>query len=153
MIEINSQMIGFTKKWRTTLAVNIVHVDVAQPPWTSESLSASQVASGANSGADLRTDSPDVEEQDCERLRAYRNAGLIARNGETAHPDIGALNADNPLPLLAELRYYQFKKLAEPSDLDPVYDRLLGPGGAKMLEGNAAERRQAVEALFQGDSK
>jgi hypothetical protein len=65
---------------------------------------------------------------------------------------IARSNGDNPLPLVAELRYCQFKKLAEPAELDPAYDHVFGPGGArKMLQGDDAERREAVAALFSAD--
>ena len=146
MIEINSQMIGFTKKWRTTLTVKIVDVDVAQPPWTSESLSTSQVAIGAKSGTDPRL----VFVQNVKNKIAsdYSLAEMPVLAKELVKQriaDIGRSTADNPLPLLAELRYYQFKKLAEPSDLDPVYDHLLGPGGK-----NARRQRGGTAAGCRG---
>ena len=140
-------MIGFTKKWRRTLTVKIVDVDVAQPPWISESLSTSQVAIGAKSGTDPRL----VFVQNVKNKIAsdYSLADIPVLAKEMVKQriaDVGALDCRQSFAALAELRYYQFKGLAEPSDLDPVYDRLLGPGGRQ----NAPRRRGGTAAGCRG---
>ncbi len=147
VIEMNSEMIALTKKWRRTLTVKIVDVDIGRQLWVSESLSAAQVASGSNPGVDPRAGF--VRDVMNKIASDYSLADIPVLTKEMVKQriaDVGRSTADNPLPPLAELRYYQFKGLAEPTDLDPVYDRLLGPGGAQ----NAPRRRGGTAAGCRG---
>jgi hypothetical protein len=154
LIEMKSEMNGFTKRRRTTLVAKTVDVDGDRPAWSSESLSSTQIAEGAKSGADPREGF--VQKVGSKLAESYVLTEIPALTKEAVKARVEMVarsTVDNPLPLVAELRYYQFKQLAEPADLDSAYDHLLGPGGArKMLEGTVAEKQEAVDSLFKGDA-
>jgi hypothetical protein len=148
VIDANSPFVGIVAQW--DFKITTFDLTTNQILWTSEPLTTAQVTLAEKSGtADPRER---FIQKVLETIAAdYQLATMPALTAENVKKRLASLAArtfDDPLPVLAELRYYQTKKLADPTDLTPLYDRLLGPGGARtMLEGNESERRAAVQGL------
>jgi len=152
LIDVDSQIVGIHRKWETTLKVKILDLTTDHVLWASEQLTAEQIATAEESGgADPRA----ISLRRC--WRGLRPIGhlvtmpqLSAENVKKRLASLAHHDFDNPLPVLAELRYYQSKKLAEPTDLGPLYERFLGPESAdKCLEAtslNAVRRSTPLSA-------
>ncbi len=150
-VDLDTQLIGFSKRWQTTAKVRIVDPSTGLTLWASEPLTDTQVALALRNG-----------NEDPRVLLVQKVAAKIDLDyqldkmpeltaDQVAHrlAELGRQKLDKPLLVLAELRYYQAQKLAAHDDLDRLYDQILGPGGGrKMLEGTDAERREALEVLL-----
>ncbi len=73
------------------------------------------------------------------------DAAVVARRAKA----LAARKHADPLPALVELRYYAGKGLLDETALREHYKAILGPqDAAELLDGDAEQRRQAVEALL-----
>lgn len=151
LVDLNNEIVGFSKRWRTTAKIKIIDAFSGLLLWTSEPLNDTQVALALRNGSkDPRvllvkdaTDKIDLDYQldKMPELSADRVAGRLE--------ELGKQSAENPWNALVELRYYEVKKLAAPAALSRLYDKILGPGGEqKISEGSVAERRAAVQSLL-----
>jgi len=57
---------------------------------------------------------------------------------------LAAEKADSPLPILAELRYYQWRELLKDEDLAQCYAKLLGPRDGPNLAGGTPQQRREI---------
>jgi len=54
----------------------------------------------------------------------------------------------NPLPVLMELRYYQWKELLTSEELAQHYTKLIGDDGQRLATGTEAQRRLVIEQFL-----
>jgi hypothetical protein len=118
----------------------------------SSSTTLSYLASGRNAGEADKVDKwvatilSEVDEHYC--LKPMPSKPLTAEFAKNRLKSVvdSLSKLDEPLPALAELRYYQVQHLLTAGELLPVYDRILNGKGGVLLRGSPADRKALLDA-------
>jgi hypothetical protein len=141
-LSVDRKTAGFGKVIDMLLRVKVLVVDGQGNTWTSNPLS--QNASKSDRGATLAL----LQEVDDEVRNRYglRPMPMIDAAVRKRLQEQLKKPPANPLPLVAEVRYYQAKKELTTSEAAALLDRLVGEGkGAVLAGGTAADRRKLLE--------
>ena len=144
--------IGGVFRPQSTLSVRILDVVKDEIIWTSKS--ANSTVSGAEKGAADQEGA--VRKQLLTDVVGYLESEVwlgempkfttqsVQRRAESI-----ALRSSDPLPILAELRYYQIINLLTPEQLEEFYSRVIGQElGRQLATGSDVTRQQALDRLL-----
>jgi hypothetical protein len=138
---------------QSTITLRVVDVMRNEVLWTSKPVS-STAAEKEQPAADGQATTPAFARGLLRELFDYMDAELALTDMPKLTPEVvrdrgatlAAAQYVNPLPVLLELRYYEFRKLLTPEENSGFFSKIVGPDeGPRLATGPLEQRKEVVQ--------
>ena len=133
---------------QTSMVLRITDVDRDKQLWESKPLASSRVAGALRTNkkrGDPLSELNDELMKEVEKLHLAEMPNISSEAAGGRAKKLVAKKRENPLPVLAELRYYESKKLLTSEQLAELYTKLIGKeDGPRLATGTEQQRNEIV---------